>query len=136
MHGYGIYNFNDDSIFEGSWRNNKMDGFGILNTNNNKIYFGFFENDYKSGFGVMIWKDESKAFIGFWEDNKQNGFGKIFYHDKNVYGNWKSGKIVNKIEDKENLEIILKQINIFFLSFFQLRNYEEVKQKIDKYLSL
>ena len=134
MDGYGIYSFNNNAIYEGSWENNKMNGFGILNSKNNKIYMGFFENDYKSGFGIKIWINDNKAFVGFWKDNKQNGFGKIFYHDKTAYGNWKNGKIVNKIEDREIIDSIFNDINKYFLSFFELRNYEEVKQKINDYI--
>ena len=134
MDGYGIYSFNNNAIYEGSWQNNKMNGFGTLNSKNNKIYIGFFENDYKSGFGIMIWYNDNKAFVGFWKDNKQNGFGKIFYNEKTAYGNWKNGKIVNKIEDREIIDSIFNDINKYFLSFFELRNYEEVKQKINDYI--
>ena len=56
MHGVGIYHFNNNSIYEGNWKNNKMNGFGILKSNyNNTIFIGFFEDDYKNGFGIMIW---------------------------------------------------------------------------------
>ena len=136
MDGIGIYNFNDYSIYEGNWKNNKMNGFGILNNNNNKIYVGFFKNDCKNGFGVMTWSKDKKAFIGFWENNRQNGFGKTFYHDKYIFGFWRDGKIVKKIDDKEELEIIFKNINQYFFSFLQLETIEEINQIIKEYFLL
>ena len=135
MHGIGIYNFNDDSIYEGQWKNNKRDGFGILNINDDKIYAGFFENDCKNGFGVMVWNTDKKAFVGFWKNNKINGFGKMYYHEKAIYGQWKNGTIINKIEDIKELQTIFKGINKFFVSLLQLNKYEEVDQIINKYLS-
>ena len=113
-----------------------MNGWGILNNKNNKIYIGFFKNDCKNGFGVMTWQNDKKAFIGFWENNKQNGFGKTYYHNKYVYGFWRDGKIIKKIDEKEELEIKFKDINKYFFSFLQLETLEEINQIINEYFLL
>ena len=51
-----------------------------------------------------------------------------------MYGYWQNGKIINKIIDEEQIEMIFKGINKYFLSFFQLSNYEEIVQIINEYL--
>ena len=136
MNGEGIYYFSKDAYYEGSFNNNKMEGFGILNVKNSKIYVGFYKNDFKDGFGIKIWDNDKKAYVGFWKNNKQEGFGKFFRKDKIKYAIYKDGIIVNEINDNENINKIYSDINKYFSLLFELRNYNEVKNKVYEYINM
>ena len=136
MNGEGIYYFSKEAWYEGSFKNNKMEGFGILNVKNSKIYAGFYKNDYKDGFGIKIWDNDKKAYVGFWKNNKQEGFGKFFKKDKIKYAIYKDGIIVNEINDNENINKIYSDINKYFSLLFELRNYNEVKDKVYEYINM
>lgn len=136
MNGTGMYQFSKESIYEGGFKNNKMDGFGILNVKNNKIYIGFFKKDFKDGFGINIWDEEKKAYVGFWKNNKQEGFGKFFKNNRVKYGLYQKGKIVNEVKDNENVNKIYNEINKYLSLFFELRNYDEVKNKVFEYINM
>ena len=76
MNGYGIY--------EGEFKNNKMNGLGLFKWNDGRKFFGLFENDIRNGFGIYFWKDSLKIYDGFWENRKQNGFSKLKNSDKKI----------------------------------------------------
>ena len=129
LNGYGIYNFSEGSKYIGSWKNNKMNGIGEFKYLSNKTYFGFFNDDIRCGFGILCWFEVKKAFIGFWENNKQNGFGKFINNDKNIYGKWKNGKLIEKLNE-ENFFECLTNIQKIYINNFLMNSYDEFKNKM------
>ena len=84
-------------------------GRGILIINNEKIYFGYWKHDKMNGLGKQIYCEfnidiinnvdiftENKNYlyyIGEWKDNYREGKGKEFWHDGTSYeGDYKNGK--------------------------------------------
>ena len=72
--GFGILNWNNESKFMGTFYENKVLGYGKLWNENGDIYKGIF-NDYEAK-GLGIYKTKFGAFFkGNWDNDKQNGFG-------------------------------------------------------------
>ena len=133
LNGYGIYKYSDGSIYVGSWHFNKMEGLGEYTTPSNRIYFGFFKNNVKAGFGVLFRNEEQKAYIGFWENNKQNGFGQFINEDKSIYGVWKDGKLINKIQTKSEFFNNLTNSGQICFNIFTASNFTEFNERMTNY---
>ena len=89
--------FEDESSYEGEWKNGKRDGIGILCWKDVSKFIGEFIEDKVLGFGKLIhedgdvytgyWNDfqaqgigyyktkKEASYEGYWKDDKQNGFG-------------------------------------------------------------
>ena len=89
--------FEDESSYEGEWKNGKRDGLGILCWKDVSKFIGEFIEDKVLGFGKLIhedgdiytgyWNDfqaqgigyyktkKEASYEGYWKDDKQNGFG-------------------------------------------------------------
>ena len=134
LNGYGIYNFSEGSKYIGSWSNNKMNGIGEFKYLSNKNYFGFFKDDIRCGFGILCWFQVKKAYIGFWENNKQNGLGKFINNDKIVFGKWKNGKLIERLDEEDFFEC-LTNVQKIYISHFMMNSYDEFKNKMIKILS-
>ena len=50
-------NFNDESVYEGFYKNGKRDGFGKFTMINGDIYEGEFRNDTYNGKGIYKWNN-------------------------------------------------------------------------------
>jgi hypothetical protein len=67
--GKGKMIYNNGDMYEGDWKNDKMEGYGKFIYNNGDIY------------------------EGDWKDNKREGHGKYIYSNGNIYeGDWKNDK--------------------------------------------
>jgi hypothetical protein len=44
-------------IYEGEWKNNKMDGQGIYFWDDGRYYEGYYKNDMKHGYGEYTYTD-------------------------------------------------------------------------------
>ena len=131
LNGYGIYKFRDGSVYKGQWKKSKLHGFGIFKYPGIKQYYGYFQRDKRAGFGIGVWLKEQKAFIGFWNDNNINGYGKFILNDKIKYGLWNGGKSIQKFKKKEFYRKI-KEEKIGFLKYFQLDDYNDILNVINK----
>ena len=49
-----IFNYNDERIYEGEFKNNKMNDLGLFKWNDGRKFFGLFENDIRNGFGIYF----------------------------------------------------------------------------------
>jgi len=69
-HGYGKYiSTNQQSIYEGSWNQDKMHGRGRLIFSNGTSYEGEFQSNFYQGIGTYTWADGSQ-YAGLWQDSK------------------------------------------------------------------
>ena len=64
----------DQSSYEGEWKDGKRDGFGILCWGNESKFMGLFEEDKVIGFG-KLWHDDGDIYKGFWKDFQAEGIG-------------------------------------------------------------
>ena len=94
-------------MYEGMWKNGKMEGEGIFTWSNGKRYEGNYVNNQKNGFGKFI--NPPKIYEGFWEDGKPHGKGKITNGEKTHYRIWNKGVIIKKDNESELLSLISEQ---------------------------
>ena len=90
--GYGKLFLPDGSIYEGFFKENKMEGRGRLLNIDGFVYDGEFKNCLANGYGKYIGLDGT-IYKGSWINDKQNGIGEESYNDLSHYiGNFKDGK--------------------------------------------
>ena len=69
--------YEENSVYEGDWKNGKRDGFGILTFGTNSKYIkilGYFKEDKIVGFGKMF-NEKGETCKGLWKDFQINGIG-------------------------------------------------------------
>ena len=86
-------------MYEGMWKNNKMEGFGRFEWPDGKFFEGEYSNDKKDGFGIFSWPD-GRIYKGMWKNGKQHGEGDYYNPYKKEWkkGVWEYGKRVKWIE--------------------------------------
>jgi hypothetical protein len=90
--GKGKYTFKNGNIYDGEYKNDKMNGYGIYE-DMEFIYEGYFLNDKKHGQGSEVNKTNTYRYEGEWKDNLKNGLGKEILPDKSRYeGTYLNGK--------------------------------------------
>ncbi len=105
-HGIGLYQWPDKTYYEGEWKNNQMTGYGMIYYSNGSLYSGEVYNGNMHGFGVFTWKNKHK-YIGFFKNDLKNGFGVFIWQTKPLeafVGFWDKGK-QNGVGAKVNKEI-------------------------------
>ena len=78
----------DQSSYEGEWKNGKRDGFGVLCWGEESKFMGYFEDDKVIGYG-KLWQDNGDMYKGYWKNFRAEGYGQ--YHTKkgaNFFGEW------------------------------------------------
>ena len=89
--GFGKLFLNDGSIYEGFFKENRMEGRGRFLNIEGFIYEGEFKNNLASGYGKYVGLDGT-IYKGTWVNNKQNGIGDVTYSDNSHYiGNFING---------------------------------------------
>ena len=83
-YGYGVLYYPSSTIYEGFFKNNKMEGRGRLYCIDGYLYDGDFHDNYFFGFGKLISLDGG-FYRGNWENDKQNGYGEETYIDGSMY---------------------------------------------------
>ena len=90
---FGISNFQNGDVYEGTWNDGLMHGFGgYLYFNGNK-YFGEFKNHQRSGSGIFVNKN-AEIYVGEYKNDKRDGVGILSPMDGIVY--WASFNERNK----------------------------------------
>ena len=82
----------DESSYEGEWKNGKRDGLGILCWKDVSKFIGEFIEDKVLGFGKLIHED-GDIYTGYWNDFQAQGIG--YYKTKkeaSYEGYWKNDK--------------------------------------------
>merc|ERR1712176_837876 len=82
--GYGTCCWNDDSKYEGHWKNDIKEGQGTMTWSDGSKYEGPWESDKREGQGTMTWSDGSK-YEGHWKNDKFDGQGKWTLKDGTTY---------------------------------------------------
>lgn len=81
--GYGKFTWSDNKIYEGEWSENSLSGFGVF-TKTGKIYIGNFVNDIKQGMGIYVYPN-NKIILGKFVNNDIDGLSIILTHKKSDY---------------------------------------------------
>ena len=64
----------DQSSYEGEWKDGKRDGFGILCWGDESKFMGLFEDDKVFGYG-KLWHDDGDVYKGYWKEFQADGIG-------------------------------------------------------------
>ncbi|XP_075684032.1 ALS2 C-terminal-like protein, partial [Rhinoderma darwinii] len=99
IHGYGICEYADESVYKGYFKDNVRHGFGVLenqpSTTNSWKYTGNWERDKRSGYGVWESSDNSERYIGMWQENQRHGLGIVLLNTGSCYqGVFNANKLV------------------------------------------
>lgn len=95
--GIGTQYWNDGTVYEGFWANDKANGKGRMVHANGDVYEGNWENDRACGRGVFIHSYGSTdvyagvKYEGMWKNDKQQGEGKEIWPN----GDWYQGMYEN-----------------------------------------
>ena len=81
---YGKLYLNDNSIYEGFFKENRMEGRGILYSVDGYVYDGEFLNGLFHGFGKLV-SLNGVVYRGNWKNDMQNGYGEESYVDGSSY---------------------------------------------------
>jgi len=79
----------DQSSYEGEWKDGKRDGYGILCWGDESKFMGKFEDDKVVGYG-KLWHDDGDIYRGYWKEFQAEGIG-VYKTKKGAYfkGEWK-----------------------------------------------
>lgn len=82
----------DDSTYEGEWKNGKRDGLGILCFKDVSKYIGEFKDGKVDGFG-KLWHEDGDVYTGYWKEFQVQGIG-IYQtiRDASYSGYWDKDK--------------------------------------------
>lgn len=82
--GTGMHTSCDGTIYEGQWKNDKMDGNGRIQFPSGATYEGNFEENKFHGNGRYVWPNGS-LFEGTFTQNKMEGEGQFTDTDGQVW---------------------------------------------------
>ncbi|MEZ4795720.1 MAG: hypothetical protein R2785_01005 [Flavobacteriaceae bacterium] len=100
QNGTGLYKYNNDVTYFGTFRNGRRHGFGDLRFPNGQYYIGEFNNDLKEGVGFYVWSDD-KHYSGQWKNDTYHGKGIMSYSKTNYQaGLWENGKYIRSLDSK------------------------------------
>lgn len=82
------YQFPNEAIYVGQWKNGKRHGLGKQYYKDGSYYFGYWENNMTNGLGRLIHAD-GDIYEGNWFNDKAHGNGKYIHADGAQYvGEW------------------------------------------------
>jgi hypothetical protein len=89
----GTYTWENGDVYDGDWKNNKMDGLGTFYyKKSGNEYDGDWKNNKKHGFGTYYWNDGDK-YVGDFLNDKKHGKGRYTWKSGSKYeGDWVNGK--------------------------------------------
>lgn len=105
--GWGVYIYDDGSIYEGYFKRGEKDGYGKYTMTDGSIYQGEFQKDRFEGYGVLTEPDGNKVeglfehgrFAGALKNQNgcisgdcYSGYGVLADNEKTYFGEFKEGK--------------------------------------------
>lgn len=94
-HGKGVYTHPDGTRYEGDFWNGEYHGKGVFTFSDGTIYTGEFKNSAANGFGIKTYTDGTR-YHGQWKDGKPHGSG-VIYDSQNrsiQKGRWVEGNYI------------------------------------------
>jgi len=82
--GYGVYQYEDGTRYEGYWSYGFRDGFGMQIMPNGDTYIGQFDLDHYNGNGTYTWAENGNKYIGHWQKSNRQGIGTYISADGTV----------------------------------------------------
>ena len=82
--GKGKFEWNDGSIYEGEFHNDKIEGMGDLTIPDKGTYHGLFKDGKKNGEGIYNFSN-GDMYNGNWVDDKMSGKGTYIFANQEYY---------------------------------------------------
>lgn len=73
----------------GEWKRDAKHGFGIYYYVNNDIYEGSWKKDLRHGMGTYLYADTGTKYMGTWIEDCMQGPGQLVHARHRFYGSWK-----------------------------------------------
>ena len=130
--GYGIYYFNENSFYEGFWKNDSPSKLGIEKWEDESSFKGEYFKGKKNGIGIYFWKDGS-YYEGQWKNNLINGYGIYHYPNNNNDINDNINDDINddnKMKDKKDFYCENKKI--IFIGYWKNNLREGLGEEISE----
>ena len=86
-------------MFDGEWKDNKMNGKGKYTWPNGSEYVGEYVNDVKQGYG--IYKNEGIVYEGNWVNGFKHGKGRQTDGKIQREGEWENNKRIRWLENSK-----------------------------------
>lgn len=89
--GTGTFHYENETVYEGEWKNNERHGKGVCTFKDGTKYDGEWQNDSQNGQGKCTWSNGDR-YEGEWQNGNRTGYGEYFYSNGDIYkGNWENG---------------------------------------------
>ena len=93
-HGKGKMILQDESVYEGYFKNNLFHGHGRM-IGLKGVYIGDWQNGVRCGNGKYMSHDNSFTYVGEWKEDVRNGEGVQTYKDGSVQkGDWVNDRYI------------------------------------------
>ena len=109
--GYGVMRFANYDIYDGDWKDGKMDGTGKYKFYDpqkdkySQVYEGQFRNGVRDGKGRMTFSNHD-VYDGTWQNDHRTGIGICWFGNGSVFqGIWKFDQMIRGVYRKETGEI-------------------------------
>jgi hypothetical protein len=91
--GHGVGVWENQSFYEGQWKNNMRHGLGKFTTEKGEIYEGEYQNNKRNGKGTYVFRN-GDYYTGEWKDSGRSGFGTVISAkgDTLVHGFWENDR--------------------------------------------
>lgn len=97
-HGKGVFVDERGNVFEGEFRNDKINGRGKYTTTEGTVYDGAWVDDLQEGGGKETWPDGS-FYVGDYKQGLKQGKGFYKWEDGSEFnGEWVNGNIEGKVD--------------------------------------
>lgn len=97
-HGFGVYYYANNDIYEGSWKKN-----------------------LRHGMGTYLYANIETKFMGTWVDDRMQGPGQLVHERHRFHGFWKSNLVHEIYEIKIEKKIFARCIGIDALYIYKFR---------------
>ena len=100
----------DGDIYEGVYKDGKLQGYGYVHNDDGDRFHGQFNNGERHGAGTFFYEPDHEIFKfeGLWKNNLRNGPGKVFYSNGKIEDvHYENGHLVNEksTSDSETSDI-------------------------------
>lgn len=77
----------------GEWKRDARHGFGVYYYANNDIYEGSWKKNLRHGMGTYLYANTGMKFMGTWVENRMQGAGQLVHVRHRFHGFWKSNLV-------------------------------------------
>ena len=95
--GEGVGVWDNESVYQGAWSQNKREGRGLFRTAKGEVYDGEYKQDQRNGQGIYRFRN-GDYYTGEWLNGQRSGFGTVISAkgDTLVHGLWSEDRFLRR----------------------------------------